>query len=155
MPGEPEQDQVIDEETEGSGAPDGSGRLALRVGQAQELLGAMKSDLQGPAADIGFQDEDGINGQVGAEEGLVAALAAGVADQDDLDRCVAQSRVPERAQGQDLQWRQQVAICCGLGSRAPRRHGQAQPADHLHIAEDNYRGTDPGALTSEETTGED
>ena len=44
----------------------------------------------------------GVGRRVGAEEGFVAALARGVADEHDLHRLVAQRGVPEGAHGADL-----------------------------------------------------
>ena len=58
--GEPEQDEVVDEEGEGSGALDGLRSLALRVGQAQvgqaqELFRVREGNLQAPAASVRLQ----------------------------------------------------------------------------------------------------
>ena len=45
---EPEQDQVVDQEGEWGGALDRPRRLALRLGEAQELLRIMEGDLSPP-----------------------------------------------------------------------------------------------------------
>ena len=62
---EPEHDQIVDEEGERGCPLDGARRLALRVGQPQELFSIMKRDLQAPATRIGFQDEPRLGCGIG------------------------------------------------------------------------------------------
>ena len=66
-----------------------------------------------------------IDGEVGAEERLVAAAAAGVSDDDDADRLVAQRAVPEGGAAEDQRGdlppvegdRQRVPAAAGRGHR--------------------------------------
>ena len=74
--------------------------LVLRVFEAEGLLVFGKKDLQGPGASIAFQEEGGADGQVGAEERLLAP-AGGVADQDDPHRLVGQGVVPQGGATED------------------------------------------------------
>jgi hypothetical protein len=98
----PEQDEVVDDEGERGRTSDRARALAVRLGEAQELFGVMKGHRQTPAAGIGFQDEAGIHGEVGAEEGIELSATARVAHDDDAQRRLAQGRVPEGAQSKDL-----------------------------------------------------
>src|SRR6185437_12441905 len=93
--GVPEQDEVVDDASHGRGAGDGLWRLVLGIGEAEELLLVVKCHFDGPPPSVAFQDEGVVDGEVGAEERLVAASAAGVSDDDDLDRLVAERAVPE------------------------------------------------------------
>src|SRR3954464_2526271 len=60
----PKHDQVIDQKGERGRPLDGARRLALRVGQPQELFGIMEGDLQAPAARIGFHDESSLGRRI-------------------------------------------------------------------------------------------
>ena len=51
--------------------------------------------LQGPAPCIGFEDTRHAYGQIGAEEGFVLALPAGIAHEHELDGLIPQRLVPE------------------------------------------------------------
>src|SRR5262249_53286473 len=87
----------------------------------------------GPAASIALQDEGVLDGQVGTEERLVAAPAAGVTDDDDADRLGAQGAVPEGGTAEherrDLPTiegdRQRIPASAGCGHRFGG--GQAVP----------------------------
>ena len=96
--GVPEQDQIVDDAGHRGGAGDGLGGLVLGILEAEELLLIVKRDLDGPSPSIAFEDEGVVDGEVGTEERLVPAAAAGISDDDDADRLVAQRAVPEGGQ---------------------------------------------------------
>src|SRR5205085_8268341 len=85
----------------------------------------VKRHLDGPPASVALQDEGVIDGEIGAEERLVAASAAGVSDDDDPDRLVAQGAVPEGGAAEDQRGdlppiegdRQRVPAAAGRGHR--------------------------------------
>jgi len=77
------------------------GGLVLGILEAEELLLVVKRDLDGPPASVALQDEGVVDGEVGAEEGLVTAAATRVPDDHDPDRLVAQGAVPEGGAAED------------------------------------------------------
>src|SRR3954469_875203 len=96
---------------------------AMGIGEAEELLPVVKRDLDGPSASVAFEDEGGIDSQVGTEEGLVTATAAGISDDDYADRLVSERAVPEGGTAEDE--RGDLPTVEGDGQRitAPTRGG--------------------------------
>jgi hypothetical protein len=99
--GIPEQHEIVDDARHGGGAGDGGGGLVLGVLEAEELLVIVKRHFNGPPARVAFQDEGGVAGEVGTEEGLVTTPAARIPDNDDPDRLVPEGTVPEGGAAKD------------------------------------------------------
>jgi hypothetical protein len=114
----------------GSTSSHGLGGLVLGILEAEELLLVVEGDLDGPPASIALEDEGVVNGQVGAEECLVAAATAGISDDDDADRLRAQRAVPEGGTAEDQ--RGDLTAVEGDGQRIPAP--PSGPADSPSVA---------------------
>ena len=84
----------------------------------------MERDLAGPASGVAFQDEGLVDGEVGTEERLVAATTAGIADDHEPERLIAERTIPEGGAAEDE--RGDLAAVEGERQRVPappgRRH---------------------------------
>src|SRR5260370_32148199 len=101
MPGlsVPQQYEVIDIEDKGSGSLSGFGDAILRVFKAEELLHVAEADLQWPAQGEGFEYLGRLQREVGGEEAIVAAAAAGIVDHNDTQQSRSGAGIPQRVDG--------------------------------------------------------
>src|SRR5580658_2163555 len=77
-----QQDQIVDKKDQGSGACSCLGYSVLRIFEAQKLLDVAEANFQGPTPREDLQDLRGLESEIGGEEAIVAATAAGVAHHD-------------------------------------------------------------------------